>query len=169
MISSFRLYAYCISSHLDYDETTSPGFVMKWYPSVCLLVLGDSSQFHLTRISRFSIWGQTLSGLHMASWSNSVGAMVLEFSRACLWDHNTLHYSLSTNFLQDIGKVHGKQGAADMAVSHSNSIVGYLYQKSHDTLLIQGLLPRNSFCGHQIVHPGVLLVFLQKYCYPSFL
>jgi len=126
-------------------------------------------QFHLIRISRFPVWGRTLSGLHMASWSNSVGAMVLEFSGAHLWDHNALHYSLPTNFLQDIGKVCGDRGAADMAISHSNNNAGYLPWKSHDTLLIQGWLPRNSLHGHQIAHPGVLLVFLQKYCYPSFL
>ena len=36
-----RIIVYCISSHFDYDEITSPSFVMKQHPSVCLLVFGD--------------------------------------------------------------------------------------------------------------------------------
>ena len=36
-----RIVVYCVSSHFDYDEITSPSFVMKRHPSVCLLVFGD--------------------------------------------------------------------------------------------------------------------------------
>ena len=97
-----QIVVYCASSYLDYDEITSSGFIMKWYPSVCFLILDDSlsissdENIQIPHSGLNFVWA-----LHGVAVRLIGGAAVLECPKACSWDHNELHYSSPTNLLQE--------------------------------------------------------------------
>ena len=114
-----QIIVYCVSSHFDYDEITSPSFVMKQHQVYVSWYLVIYYQFHLTRISRFPVQGLNFI------WA-SHGVAVELIGGAVALDHNELDYSSPTNLLQDIhcAKVHENEGTVDMGISHSNSSAG---------------------------------------------